>query len=247
MSSTHFDVIPAIDIRGGQAVRLYQGDYGQETVYDADPVSVARRWVDAGAGLIHVVDLDAAREGRQVHLNLVRKICRQGARVQMGGGARDRASVLRAVEAGVSRVVLGTLAARDPDLAGELFEELGEQLVLGLDARDGVVSVDGWRSTGGWRATDLARRLVAAGARRIIYTDIATDGAGTGPSTAAAVALASATGVPIIASGGVGCLADIVTLREHAGDGLEGVIVGRALYTGAVDLAEAINAAGAAA
>lgn len=235
-----FQVIPAIDIRGGRAVRLYQGDYSRETVYAEDPTRVAAGWMEAGAPLIHMVDLDAAREGRQIHLDLIRRICASGARVQLGGGARSREAVLRALDAGVERVVLGTLAASRPALAAELFGELGDRLVLGLDARDGEVAVAGWLEGSGRKAADLAAEMVSAGARRIIFTDIRLDGTGAGPAIESTADLARQAGVPVIASGGVGSLQHLLDLREQAAAGIEGAIVGRALYDGSLDVRAAL-------
>jgi phosphoribosylformimino-5-aminoimidazole carboxamide ribotide isomerase len=238
-----FEVIPAIDIRGGRCVRLFQGDYAQETVFGEDPVEMARRWEGEGARRLHVVDLDAARTGEPVNLAVVGRIAAALAiPVQMGGGVRDGAGVRRALEAGVERAILGTAAAETPEAAAALFAEFGERLVLGLDARDGRVAVAGWRETTAWSAVDLARQLAAAGARRVIYTDIATDGTGRGPSLVSTRALAEALDIPVIASGGVGTLDHIRAVAGLEGAGVEGVIVGKALYTGAVSLRDALAA-----
>ncbi len=237
-----FEIIPAIDIRGGRCVRLFQGDYDRETVYGDDPVAMARRWEDEGAARLHVVDLDAARSGEPENLEVVRRIA--GALripVQLGGGIRTREAALRALDAGVQRAIVGTAAAADPDTARSLFAELGERLVLGLDARDGRVAVAGWRETTAWDAVDLAREMKAAGARRIIFTDIATDGTGSGPSLESTRSLAEAVGIPVIASGGIGGPEHIAAVTELAAAGVEGVIVGRALYTGAVSLPDALR------
>jgi phosphoribosylformimino-5-aminoimidazole carboxamide ribotide isomerase len=238
-----FEVIPAIDIRGGKCVRLFQGDYGRETVFGEDPVEMARRWEGEGAARLHVVDLDAARSGRPENLEIVRRIAAAlSIPVQMGGGVRDREAVARTLDAGVQRAIVGTAAAASPDLAKALFEEFGDRLVLGLDARDGKVAVAGWRETTAWDAVDLARDMAAAGARRIIFTDIATDGTGSGPNLESTRRLAEAVPVPIIASGGVGSVDDIIAVARLATAGVEGVIVGKALYTGAVNLREALAA-----
>jgi phosphoribosylformimino-5-aminoimidazole carboxamide ribotide isomerase len=238
-----FEIIPAIDIRGGKCVRLFQGDYERETVFGEDPVEMARRWEGEGACRLHVVDLDAAKTGAPVNLDLVRRMARSlTIPVQMGGGVRDREAVLRTLDAGVQRAIIGTTAASDTEAARALFEEFGEALVLGLDARDGRAAVSGWQTTTAWDAVDLAREMAAAGARRLIYTDIATDGTGTGPSLESTGHLARALGIPVIASGGVGSPDHIRLAAKLAPLGVEGVIVGKALYTGTVRLPEALAA-----
>lgn len=230
-----FELIPAIDIRGGKCVRLLQGDYERETVFGEDPVEMARRWEGEGAARLHVVDLDAARCGEPVNLEIVRRIAAAlSIPVQMGGGVRSREAVLRALDAGVQRAIVGTAAAADPETARALFSEFGDRLILGLDARDGRVAVAGWRETTNWNAVDLAREMAAAGARRLIYTDIATDGMGVGPSLDSTRALAEAVEIPVIASGGVGKPEDVLAVSELEPVGVESVIVGKAIYTGAV-------------
>jgi phosphoribosylformimino-5-aminoimidazole carboxamide ribotide isomerase len=232
-----FEIIPAIDIRGGKCVRLLQGDYARETVFGEDPVEMARRWEGEGAGRLHVVDLDAARTGEPVNLAIVGRIAAAlSIPVQMGGGVRSREAVLRALDSGIQRAIVGTAAAADPDTARALFGEFGERLILGLDARDGRAAVAGWTETTSWDAVDLAREMAAAGARRIIFTDIATDGMGSGPSLESTRRLAEAMEIPIIASGGVGSDEHVLQVSELAPAGVEGVIVGKALYTNAVQL-----------
>ncbi|MCC2670774.1 MAG: 1-(5-phosphoribosyl)-5-((5-phosphoribosylamino) methylideneamino) imidazole-4-carboxamide isomerase [Armatimonadetes bacterium] len=238
-----FEIIPAIDIRGGKCVRLLQGDYARETVFGEDPVEMARRWEGEGATRLHVVDLDAARSGEPVNLAIVGRIAAAlSIPVQMGGGVRSRDAVVRTLEAGVQRAIVGTTAAADPDIARALFGEFGEGLILGLDARDGKVAVSGWEQTTSWDAVDLAREMAAAGARRLIFTDIATDGMGTGPSLESTRRLAEALAIPVIASGGVGAPEHVLATAELAPSGVEGVIVGKALYTGAVSLPEILAA-----
>lgn len=236
-----FEVIPAIDLRGGRCVRLFQGDYARETVFADDPVAVARRWEAEGARRLHVVDLDGARAGEPVQLEVVRRIAATVAiPVQLGGGLRERGSIAAALDAGVARAIVGT-AALDVDYARALCAEFGERLVVGLDARDGRVAVHGWTADSGVAALELARQLQEAGARRVIYTDIARDGTLQGPSLASTRALAEALTIPVIASGGVGRPDDLRALAELHSLGVEGVIVGRALYTGAVSLADAAH------
>lgn len=241
MSNRDFEVIPAIDLRGGRCVRLRQGDYARETVYGDDPVAMARRWEDEGAARLHLVDLDGAREGRPAQLEIAARIASAVCiPVQLGGGLRDAMAVRAALEAGAQRAIVGTAAAEDPERARSLFAEFGDRLILGLDARDGRVAVRGWETASGWDALELAGEMVAAGARRIIYTDIARDGMLTGPAVESTRRLAEAVHVPVIASGGVAKVEDIRRLADLALAGVEGVIVGRALYTGKVRLAEAV-------
>jgi phosphoribosylformimino-5-aminoimidazole carboxamide ribotide isomerase len=237
--ANRFEVIPAIDLRGGRCVRLFQGDYHQETVFADDPVAVACRWEAEGAGRIHLVDLDGAREGRPVQLAVVGRIAAAvRVPVQLGGGLRDAAAVESALAAGVERAIVGT-AALEVAAAGALLAEFGERLAVGLDARGGRVAVRGWREDSGREVVELARELVAVGARRFIFTDIERDGTLRGPSLDATRALAAATGVPVTASGGIGSLADLRAVAALSRWGVDGVIVGRALYTGAVRLADA--------
>jgi phosphoribosylformimino-5-aminoimidazole carboxamide ribotide isomerase len=237
-------IIPAIDIRGGRCVRLLQGDYDRETVYGADPVEMALRWQSLGAERLHVVDLDGARDGAGVNREVIARIAGSlTIPVQTGGGMRDEASIRWMLEHGVERCVVGTTAALEEDTARSLFERFGDSLILGLDARDGKVAVQGWRQTLDIKAVDLAVRLVDAGARRIIYTDIARDGMQTGANISGLQALAQAADVPVIASGGIGSLEDIISLRSLERWGVEGVITGKALYEGTLSLPEAIAAA----
>jgi phosphoribosylformimino-5-aminoimidazole carboxamide ribotide isomerase len=231
-------VLPAIDLQGGRAVRLLRGDFAQETVYGADPIAVARRWRDLGADLLHVVDLDGARQGRPVQIEIVRAMARETP-LQLGGGLRRDEDIAQAFEAGVQRVVVGT-AALDGSLVAELVETHGERLVAALDTRAGRVAVQGWTEASEWTMLDLARTLLAMGVRRFLHTDVERDGALTSPNFASLQALIEL-GAPVIASGGVATLDHITRLREI---GAEAVIVGRALYEGTVDLTEAMAHAG---
>jgi phosphoribosylformimino-5-aminoimidazole carboxamide ribotide isomerase len=236
------DVIPAIDLRGGRCVRLVQGDYDRELVFSDDPVATARRWVGQGAARLHVVDLDGAREGRPVNDAAVRAIIAAvSVPVQVAGGVRDLDAVERWLAAGADRVVLGTAAVRDPQLAGEASRRYGERTVVSVDARDGIVAVEGWTEATALRANELLARLAGLGVPRFVYTDIAADGTFAGPNYDAIEALARATEAPIIAAGGVGAVEHLVRL---ATTGVEGAIVGRALYDGRIDLGEALRAVG---
>ena len=235
-------LIPAIDIRGGQAVRLERGDYGRETVYDADPVDAARRWAEQGASFLHVVDLDGARSGRPESLEHVQRIATEiGAPIQLGGGLRDAEAVDEALAAGAERVVLGTATLARPELVEALAAEHGERIVAGVDARSGRVAIEGWERETVATPGDLIAELAARGVRRFVYTPVEVDGTMEGPSVEGVRATAAATadsGAELIYSGGVGSLDH---LRELAGlrlDSLAGVIVGRALYEGRFTVAE---------
>jgi phosphoribosylformimino-5-aminoimidazole carboxamide ribotide isomerase len=234
-------VIPAIDLRGGLCVRLLQGDYDRETVFGDDPAAMAERWQAQGASLIHLVDLDGARAGRPINVEPVRRIVgRVAVPCQLGGGVRDRATIAAWLDAGIERVVVGTQALRDPDWFRDMARAYPGRLVLGLDARGGLVAVSGWLETSSVSAVELAARFDDLPLAAIVYTDIARDGTLAGPNLEATRALAARVAVPVIASGGVGSLEDIGRL---AGLPVEGAIVGRALYEGTFTLAEAIRAA----
>ncbi|MFL5591184.1 MAG: 1-(5-phosphoribosyl)-5-[(5-phosphoribosylamino)methylideneamino]imidazole-4-carboxamide isomerase [Ktedonobacteraceae bacterium] len=246
-------IFPAIDIKDGQCVRLYQGDFAQVTIYDADPVMVAQRWQAAGASWLHVVDLDGATRGQPVNIELIRRIRETTSQqMEVGGGMRSLAHIEQVFGLGIERVILGTVALTDRGLLEEALRRWGERIAVGLDARDGWVATSGWRVTSRTRATVLATELCTIGVRRFIYTDIARDGALSGPNLEAVKEMQRTisqdrenqlpTGgispCSLIASGGVSSLAD---LRSLAALGLEGAIVGKAIYTGDVDLAAAIQ------
>ena len=238
-------IYPAIDLRGGRCVRLLQGAFDRETVYGDDPVAVARGFVAAGARWLHVVDLDGARAGRPVQTDLVAAICAAvDVPVQVGGGLRDAAAVDAVLAAGARRAVLGTVAIRDPELAGALCRAHPGHVALGLDARDGSLRTAGWTEDSEVTPAALAARATELGAAAIIYTDVGRDGTEQGPDIDGTRAVACAAGVPVIASGGVGTLAHIRSVGALAADGVTGVIIGRALYTGAVRLADALALAG---
>ncbi len=231
-------VIPAVDVLGGQAVRLLHGDYDRVTETRGDPAALAQEWAAAGACLIHVVDLDGARAGRRVNDAAIAALCHAlPAPVEVSGGLRTFEAIAAALRDGAARAVLGTAALKDQRLLREALETWGERIVVGIDARDGFVATEGWREHSRTPAVELAREVVALGARHIIYTDIARDGTLEGPNLAALREMIDAAGVPVIASGGVGTLDDLRRLRDA---GATGAIVGRAIYTGALDLREAI-------
>ena len=237
-------VFPAIDIRGGKCVRLEEGRFDRETIFADDPVAAAERWVEAGAEWLHLVDLDGARAGRPVNLALAGEIAnRFNVRVQLGGGIRSAETVRAALDAGVDRVILGSIAVRSPQTVEQACKEFGQRIVIGIDARGTDVAVDGWEKSGMMQVEDLARRMKEVGATRIIYTDISRDGMLTGINTAATLALAQKSGLAVIASGGVKGMEDVLALRPLTNQGVEGVIIGKALYTGAISLPEALRAA----
>ena len=237
------ELLPAIDLRDGAVVRLYQGDYDRQTTYGRDPVAQAGSFEAGGARWLHVVDLDGAREGEPKHLEVVRAICdATELKVEVGGGVRDRDTIAALLDAGVERVVLGTAAVRDLKWFEALLDEgLAQRLVLGLDARSGQVAVAGWEQSTDLTPFGLAERYRGSGLAAIVYTDIATDGTLEGPSLTATGRMCQSTDVPIVASGGVGTLEDLRTLR---GLPVQGVIVGRALYDGRFDVPQALHALG---
>lgn len=237
-----FELIPAIDLLGGECVRLAQGRYDAATVYEADPAVAARRFIEAGITRLHVVDLDGAKAGRPVNTDAVRAIVGAAGRVpvQLGGGLRDAASIAAAIETGVDRVILGTVALRQPEVVRAATKAHPGRILVGLDAKDGRVSVEGWLATGEATVVDVARRFEDAGVAAIVHTDIARDGMLTGPNLEATAALADAIDIPVIVSGGVSSEEDLVAAARLAPRGIAGAIVGRALYTGAVDLASAL-------
>jgi phosphoribosylformimino-5-aminoimidazole carboxamide ribotide isomerase len=231
-------ILPAIDIRGGQCVRLRQGDYERETVFGADPAAMARRWVEQGATFLHLVDLDGAREGHPVNEDSVRRII-EAAEVpsQLGGGLRSEEYIERALSWGVSRVVLGTRALQDPAWCEKMTKRFPARIVLGVDARQGKIVTGGWLRTEELTALEAARHCATWRLAALVYTDIGRDGMLEGPDVAGTVALAKVVPFPVVASGGVGSLKDVERLRDA---GVAACIIGRALYEGRVDLAVAI-------
>ena len=240
MAPLNFDVLPAIDIRGGRCVRLVQGDYERETVFDDDPLAPAQRWIDEGAAMLHVVDLDGAREGRAVNAELVERIASLGTPVQIGGGIRELETVRRYLDSGVERVIIGTAAVTDRKFLAEATALAPRALTVSVDARQGRVELNGWTESSTLTAAALVTELEALGVRRFIYTDIASDGMLGGHDEAAFARIAAAAHSPVIAAGGI---AHPMQIRRLAGSGAAGVVLGRALYDGRLTLSDSFAAA----
>lgn len=238
-------IFPAIDIRGGKCVRLLKGDFAQETVFSDDPAAMARKWQQQGARFLHLVDLDGALAGKSQNLATVKAILAAVTiPVELGGGIRTMENVDEVLALGVRRVILGSVAVRNPDLVKAACAKYGDRVVVGIDAKDGIVAVDGWGVSGNVQVGDLAREMGKAGVRTIIYTDIARDGTLEGVNVEATARLARESGIQIVASGGVKSVEDIRALKPYEKDGIEGVIVGKSIYMGTLDLQEAIEIAG---
>ncbi|ACB53488.1 phosphoribosylformimino-5-aminoimidazole carboxamide ribotide isomerase [Crocosphaera subtropica ATCC 51142] len=239
------DVIPAIDLLEGRCVRLYQGNYQQSEVYNENPVEVARQWADEGATRLHLVDLDGAKQGHPVNLDTIEAIVRAiSIPVQVGGGLRDRQSIAQLIDLGVDRTIVGTVAVENPSLVQELCQAFPSKIAVGIDARNGKVATRGWLETSEVLATELAQQMAELGVSAIIYTDIHRDGTLQGPNREALRELANHIKIPVIASGGVSSLSDVLGLLALEPIGVTGVIIGKALYTGDVSLAEAVHAVG---
>lgn len=231
-------IYPAIDIKDGKCVRLFKGSFDDVTVYGDDPAEMAKKWETLGGEFIHVVDLDGALKGCGVNAESIKKICNSvNVPVQTGGGIRSMEDIEAKFACGISRVIIGTKAVSDADFVKKAVEKYGDRIVIGIDARDGMVAVEGWEKTSDFRAVEFALKMKEIGVKTIVYTDIATDGTLAGPNVEAMREMVAATGMDIIASGGVGNAAHV---KELLPTGVEGVITGRALYTGDLDLQEAI-------
>lgn len=228
------DIFPAIDLRGGQVVRLYQGDYDKETVYAADPCAVARDFLAAGAKCLHVVDLDGARDGTLANFDSIAAIARQGGLyIEVGGGIRDEDRIRRYLDLGVGRCILGTIAVKDFAFTERMARKYGERIAVGVDARDGYVAVSGWKELSAEKGVDFCRRLRDAGVKAVIYTDISRDGAEQGTNLDLYRELSKIDGLAVTASGGV---SSIEELRQLQAIGTQAAILGKALYTGRLDL-----------
>ncbi|MEC0241396.1 1-(5-phosphoribosyl)-5-[(5-phosphoribosylamino)methylideneamino]imidazole-4-carboxamide isomerase [Paenibacillus dokdonensis] len=237
-----FIIYPAIDIRGGKCVRLIQGDYNQETVYNDSPLAAAKAWEDQGGSYIHLVDLDGAKAGHPVNDEVIGAIASGvNVPVQVGGGLRTVDDVKRLLSLGVSRVIIGTAAIEDRAFTEEVLGTYGDKVAIGIDARNGFVATRGWLETSEVKAEELAKELASKGAETFIFTDISRDGMMQGPNVDAIVALAKSSGRTVIASGGVSVMDDLVRLNQYRQEGVGGAIVGKALYTASIDLVEAVR------
>ncbi len=234
-------VIPAIDLKGGQCVRLRQGDMADSTVFSDDPVAMAARWDTEGARRLHLVDLDGAFAGKPVNAEVIESISKRlpDLPIQIGGGIRSLETIARYLEAGVRYAIIGTMAAKNPEFVREACAEFPDHIIVGIDARGGRVAVEGWASESEIEATDLAKRFADVGVHAVVYTDIDRDGMMQGANVSSTVALAKHARLPVIASGGISNLDDIRALMAHAADGICGAITGRAIYEGALDLGAA--------
>ncbi|ABG52787.1 1-(5-phosphoribosyl)-5-[(5-phosphoribosylamino)methylideneamino] imidazole-4-carboxamide isomerase [Trichodesmium erythraeum IMS101] len=239
------NIIPAIDILGGRCVRLYQGDYKQTQIFNDNPVDVAKRWADEGATKLHLVDLDAAKVGQPVNQKTIEAIIKAvDIPIQVGGGLRNYSTVASLLALGVQQAILGTVAIEQPELVSDFCQKFPGQIIVGIDARDGKVATKGWLETSQVLATDLALQMAKLKVAAIIYTDIHRDGTLKGPNIEALRELATAVSIPVIASGGISSINDLLNLLALETIGVKGAIVGRALYTGGISLKEANQAVG---
>lgn len=235
-------IIPAIDIKEGRCVRLREGQFSDAEIFSNDPVMVAAKWANKGAEMLHIVDLDGARYGKFTNISLVEQIIKKiGILVQVGGGIRNYRDVKNLIDLGVSRVILGTILWKDKTLAKKLFEDFSEKIIAGIDARDGYVAIEGWQNITPVDALDFAKEMEGLGAQRIIYTDIKRDGTLKGPNITNIEKMLKNVNIPLICSGGITSLDDIKKLKRFETKGLEGVILGKALYKGTIFLEEALK------
>ena len=236
-------ILPAIDLRGGNCVRLVKGDFKQETIYSEHPEEIALRWEEGGAEFLHVVDLDGALAGEPQNMDAIKRIL-QAVKipVEVGGGIRSMESIDRLLSIGVSRVILGSVAVHKEELVQEACSSYGNRIVVGIDVKKGIVATDGWEKSGGISAVELAKKLGAFGLETIIYTDISRDGTLSGVNVTETARLARTSGIKVIASGGVKSISDIEELKKRECDGVIGVIVGKSIYEGTLSLTEAIAA-----
>ena len=234
-------IYPAIDIRGGRCVRLTEGRFDAETVFADDPAEMALKWAGLGAEFLHLVDLDGALAGEGKNVPVIQRILKSvSIPVQLGGGIRNLETIEKLLELGVTRLILGSAAVKNPELVAEACKKYPGHIAVGIDAKNGEVAIEGWGQGSGVAATELAKKMASFGVETIIYTDISRDGMLSGVNVESTAALARACGVPIIASGGVASLDDIRRVKAVEGDGVQGCIIGKAIYTGAVDLKEAL-------
>lgn len=237
-----FTIYPAIDMRGGKCVRLLQGDYDKETVYGDSPFDMAKEFALEGAKWIHMVDLDGAKDGKRVNDAFVIKAAQElNAKVQIGGGIRTEQDIVHYLERGIERVIIGSIAISNPGFAVEMIKKYGSKIAVGIDAKNGLVATHGWLETSEMKAIEVGKRFADAGAETFIFTDIATDGMLSGPNLEAVELMAKETGKDVIASGGVSRLSDLTALKALSVSGVEGAIVGKAIYEGRFTVREALR------
>jgi len=237
-------IFPAIDIRGGKCVRLVKGDFQQETVFSDNPAAMAKKWQDQGAEYLHLVDLDGALAGSSQNLTAIREILAAvDIPVELGGGIRRMEQIETLLDMGITRVILGSVAVKNPELVREACARFGERIVVGIDAKAGIVAVEGWGESGNIGVIELAQKMKNIGVKTIIYTDISRDGTLSGVNVEATVKLAKESGIKVVASGGVKSIEDIRALKAQESVGIEGVIAGKSIYMGTLDLTDAIKLA----
>jgi phosphoribosylformimino-5-aminoimidazole carboxamide ribotide isomerase len=236
-------IIPAIDIQNGNCVRLRQGDFAQETIFDKNPLNIAQKWVDEGAERLHLVDLDGARLGTPINLDIISSICKKfpSIPIQIGGGIRDLKTAENYLLAGATYIIIGTKAVEEPKFVKELCKIFPGNIIVGVDAKNGEVATDGWESVSDKNVIELSREFENIGVSEIVYTDIEKDGMMKGLNMDATLNLAKSVNIPIIASGGVSCLDDIRKMKPYVGSGISGIIIGRALYEKTITIKEAKN------
>ena len=236
-------IIPAIDIQNGNCVRLRQGDFAQETIFDKNPLNIAQKWVDEGAERLHLVDLDGARLGTPINLDIISSICKKfpSIPIQIGGGIRDLKTAENYLLAGATYIIIGTKAVEEPKFVKELCKIFPGNIIVGVDAKNGEVATDGWESVSDKNVIELSKEFENIGVSEIVYTDIEKDGMMKGLNMDATLNLAKSVNIPIIASGGVSCLDDIKKMKPYVGSGISGIIIGRALYEKTITIKEAKN------
>jgi len=236
-------IIPAIDIQNGNCVRLRQGDFAQETIFDKNPLNIAQKWVDEGAERLHLVDLDGARLGTPINLDIISSICKKfpSIPIQIGGGIRDLKTAENYLLAGATYIIIGTKAVEEPKFVKELCKIFPGNIIVGCDAKNGEVATDGWESVSDKNVIELSKEFENIGVSEIVYTDIEKDGMMKGLNMDATLNLAESVNIPIIASGGVSCLDDIQKMKPYVGSGISGIIIGRALYEKTITIKEAKN------
>lgn len=235
-------IIPAIDLKDGQCVRLFQGDPKYTTVFSNDPLQMAKKWEELGAPILHIVDLDGAFQGTPKNLAIVKEIAKEiSIPIQLGGGIRDLDTIENILSNGVQRVILGTTAISNPGLVKEALNKFGDRIIIGIDATDGLVAVEGWGTTTKKTFLELGYEVKEWGGERIIFTDTKRDGTMEGPNLKSTSLMAEETGLKVIAAGGVSSMDDLLALKKYEGLGVEGAIVGKAIYLGNIDLAEAVK------